>query len=192
MFGDRLKELRQQRQLTQNEFASILGIGRTTLSHYELNNREPDFEILEKIANYFDVSIDYLVGRSNLKNYDEHVFHSDFQYLSKKLESSNPEIRKIVVDIIDKVFLSIHTPLYRENLELLTKLFNIYDCIFQLNSSLSSNSRDVELNTTLSINAVETLTFKNKLKVLSTSKNDLNILLDDLFEYYLNKEKPTK
>ncbi|MDS1004925.1 helix-turn-helix transcriptional regulator [Clostridium sporogenes] len=192
MFGDRLKDLRERKQLTQNEFASILGIGRTTLSHYELNNREPDFETLEKIANYFDVSIDYLVGRTNLKTFDEYVFHNDFQALSEKLESANPEVRKMVVNILDKIFLSIFYPIDDNNVEFLTKLKKIYDCIYGLNSSLKSDAMASALNNIIDYDGSKNLSLQDKLKILSKYKNDLNILLDDLFEYYINQQKPTE
>ncbi|WP_076178653.1 helix-turn-helix domain-containing protein [Clostridium botulinum] len=192
MFGDRLKELREQKQLTQNEFASILGIGRTTLSHYELNNREPDFETLEKIANYFDVSIDYLVGRSNLKTFDEYVFHNDFEALSEKLESANPEVKKMVVNILDKIFLSIFYAIDDNNVEFLTKLKKIYDCIYELNSSLKSYGMAIALNELLEYDGSKPISLQDKLKILSKYKNDLNISLDDLFEYYINQEEPTE
>ncbi|MBN6187748.1 helix-turn-helix transcriptional regulator [Aneurinibacillus sp. BA2021] len=63
MFGIRLKELRQQRQLTQEETARRLNISRGTYAHYEIGKRQPDFATLQKLADFFDVSIDYLLGR---------------------------------------------------------------------------------------------------------------------------------
>lgn len=64
MFGDNLLKLRKQKKLTQNEIAEILGVARTTYSSYEQNRRMPDAEIQIKIADYFDVSLDYLHDRS--------------------------------------------------------------------------------------------------------------------------------
>lgn len=63
--GDRIAQLRENRKLTQEELAKSLGISRASLSHYEKNRREPDFTVLEKIADYFQVSVDYLIGRTN-------------------------------------------------------------------------------------------------------------------------------
>jgi transcriptional regulator with XRE-family HTH domain len=62
--GSRLAFLRDQRGLTQEELAASLGISRAALSHYEKSRREPDTETLGKIADLFQVSIDYLVGRT--------------------------------------------------------------------------------------------------------------------------------
>ncbi|GIO31973.1 MULTISPECIES: helix-turn-helix domain-containing protein [Paenibacillus] len=62
---NRIAELRDQRGWTQEELAQSIGITRAALSHYEKNRRKPDFEILTKLADKFEVSIDYLIGRTN-------------------------------------------------------------------------------------------------------------------------------
>lgn len=63
MLGTRLINLRKNRKLTQKELAVIIGIARTTYSGYENESREPDYETLQKIASFFNVSIDFLLGR---------------------------------------------------------------------------------------------------------------------------------
>lgn len=67
MFGDVLKQLRIESHLTQKELSSILGISESTVGMYERNKREPDFETLESIADYFNVDMDYLTGRSDIR-----------------------------------------------------------------------------------------------------------------------------
>ena len=64
-FHDRLKDLREDSDLTQEQLASKLKITRSAINHYENSTREPDFEILIKIADLFDVSLDYLLCRTN-------------------------------------------------------------------------------------------------------------------------------
>ena len=63
----KLKELRQQYGLTQNKLAEKLNISRSTIAMYETNASEPDFATIEKIAELFNVSIDYLLGRETLE-----------------------------------------------------------------------------------------------------------------------------
>ncbi|MGF7046285.1 transcriptional regulator with XRE-family HTH domain [Paenibacillus sp. DS2015] len=63
--GNRIAELREIRGWTQEDLSRSIGITRASLSHYEKNRRKPDFEILSKLADKFDVSIDYLIGRTN-------------------------------------------------------------------------------------------------------------------------------
>jgi transcriptional regulator with XRE-family HTH domain len=65
MFGDIISKLRQEHQLTQEELASKIGINRASLSHYEKNRREPDYNILKQFAAFFGVTTDYLLGYTN-------------------------------------------------------------------------------------------------------------------------------
>jgi transcriptional regulator with XRE-family HTH domain len=57
--------LREKSGLTQKELSSKLGIARTTYAGYELGTSEPDNDTLQKIANFYDVSIDFMFGREN-------------------------------------------------------------------------------------------------------------------------------
>ena len=66
-FGQRFKELRQEKNLTQEKLAEEFFLNKSSISRYEQNKQIPEIDLLEKIADYFDVSIDYLVGRSNNK-----------------------------------------------------------------------------------------------------------------------------
>ncbi|MDA3733613.1 helix-turn-helix transcriptional regulator [Niameybacter massiliensis] len=61
--GTRVKELRLYHGLSQSELSKILNIGNSTLSMYESNSRIPGDDVKQKIADYFNVSIDYLLGR---------------------------------------------------------------------------------------------------------------------------------
>ncbi|GFN30738.1 helix-turn-helix transcriptional regulator [Paenibacillus xylaniclasticus] len=60
--GDRLRELRLKRNLSQEEVARQIGITRSAYSHYEINNRQPVYDTLIKLSAYFEVSIDYIIG----------------------------------------------------------------------------------------------------------------------------------
>ncbi len=64
-FQNIFKQLRIASGLTQVEFAKKIGISRSTIGMYETGAREPDFETLEKIADFFNVDIDYLLGRTD-------------------------------------------------------------------------------------------------------------------------------
>ena len=62
MFGKKLKELRCKNNISQEELAKILGVSKSAIGMYELGKRMPHNKLLKKIANYFSVSIDYLLG----------------------------------------------------------------------------------------------------------------------------------
>lgn len=64
-FPDRLKRLIEDRNLYQRDVANDLGLSDTAVSQYVTGKRQPDFETVVKIAGYFDVTIDYLLGVTN-------------------------------------------------------------------------------------------------------------------------------
>lgn len=64
-FPERLKELRFSRNLTQKEIADSVGMAPVAYQRYEYGTREPAYQKLIALADYFDVSLDYLVGRSD-------------------------------------------------------------------------------------------------------------------------------
>lgn len=68
MFASRLRSLRLENKLTQKELAKKLNMQNTAISKYELGEREPDIETFNKLAKFFDVSLDYLLGRTDIKN----------------------------------------------------------------------------------------------------------------------------
>ena len=69
LFGLRLKTLRLQKDLTQNQLAKKLELTRSSISYYEKNAVYPSIEILIKICQYFDVSADFLLGLSDTKEF---------------------------------------------------------------------------------------------------------------------------
>ena len=69
--GKTIRELRESLKLSQKELAERIGVSNVVLSRYELDDRKPDFDTLEKIADFFNVTIDYLLGRSDIKNPEE-------------------------------------------------------------------------------------------------------------------------
>ncbi len=70
-FGKRLRKLRMKHKFTQQKTADILGVTMSSYQKYEQNERFPSYETLIKIADIFDVSTDYLLGRDDyLKSHE--------------------------------------------------------------------------------------------------------------------------
>lgn len=65
--GDKLYELRQSKNMSQEEIATKFYVKKNTWCQYERNIRRPDIDLLKQIANYFNISIDYLLGTTELK-----------------------------------------------------------------------------------------------------------------------------
>lgn len=61
----RLRDLREDKDLTQSELVDILKMHKTTYTNYEQGKREPPFELIIKLAKFYDVSIDYIAGISD-------------------------------------------------------------------------------------------------------------------------------
>lgn len=70
MLKKRLKELRIEKGKTQEQLAKDLGTTDVSISRYEAGAREPKSDILNALADYFGVSTDYLLGRTNERNYE--------------------------------------------------------------------------------------------------------------------------
>ena len=62
ILGKRLKELREERNLTQKQVSALLGLNSVTYLHYEKAQREPPLAVLVQMAQFFEVSVDYLLG----------------------------------------------------------------------------------------------------------------------------------
>ena len=60
-----MRRLRKNRKMTQEDVAKKIGVARTTYAMYEQNSREPDNETLQKLGDFFGVSVDYLLGRTD-------------------------------------------------------------------------------------------------------------------------------
>lgn len=66
--GERIKELREDKGINQLELSKILNVHKGSVSNWENNKRTPDAEMLTKIANFFNCSVDYLLGNTDIKN----------------------------------------------------------------------------------------------------------------------------
>lgn len=67
MIGQIIKDLRRSKKLSQTEFAKIVGVSQTTVTAWETGKAEPSSSAITRIADYFDVSTDYLLGRPEKK-----------------------------------------------------------------------------------------------------------------------------
>ncbi len=65
MFSDKISTLRKENKLTQKQLAAYLNLSANAICEWEKGRSEPNFDTLKKIADYFDVSIDYLLGRED-------------------------------------------------------------------------------------------------------------------------------
>lgn len=81
-----LKELRKEKKQTQEEIAQVLNVQKQTYQNYELGKRSADIETLVKLADYYNVTLDYLVGRT---------FNNDIGYLTEEQRYCTQNIIKL-------------------------------------------------------------------------------------------------
>lgn len=89
---NRIKELREDRDLRQIDLANAVGIDQRTISNYETGKSNPDSFALIKLADYFCVSIDYLVGRTN---HDFYGAESNKKLISN-IQEMLEELKKVI------------------------------------------------------------------------------------------------
>ena len=120
-FKNRLKELRNEKNIYQKELAKNIGVTSSAIAMYETGKRSPDKDILDKLANHFDISVDYLLGRTNERVTVDKIksalssdteFESfwymllkrkDLQLLYKLTKDLSPESIKQIIKIIKAI-----------------------------------------------------------------------------------------
>lgn len=102
MLGNRLKDLRYQKEITQEELGKVLNKTKNNISQYETGKRQPDNETLIKISEYFQVSLDYLLGKTDIKN-----FTSDDELkrliMQSNINDTDNDIRNSLISLKEKL-----------------------------------------------------------------------------------------
>ena len=97
-FGERLKQLIEENNITQRQLSKELNIAPTTLSGYANGYREPDFLTLTLFADYFQVSVDYLIGYSDNPCRTQASCDRTVERLLYYYEKLNPDGRDLLLD----------------------------------------------------------------------------------------------
>ena len=110
IFAERLRELRSEKKMTMKELGDKLALTEQAISMYERNERRPNFEKLEEIADFFNVDMNYLLGKSDIKN--SYQLKTDIYGINKQemidyLNRTNPELIETYKHITDNENLSL-------------------------------------------------------------------------------------
>lgn len=105
VFHLRLKKLRSDKKISQQELSDRLGLNRATYARYETGATQADYATLEKLADFFETSVDYLLGRTDDPTptpKEEIPSNVNIAYLGGvKYEIDNPELLKRIKDDIE-------------------------------------------------------------------------------------------
>lgn len=102
--GEKIVQLRKQHNLSQADFAKKIGVSRTIVGNYERNTNMPSVEILLKMANVFNVSVDYMIGEGELSSYDKQVLKR-----IKDIEELDNDTKQHLFFLIDNVIQNFKT-----------------------------------------------------------------------------------
>lgn len=94
--GDKIAELRKNKNWSQNDLANKIGVSRVIIGRYEKNDALPSIEIAKKIADCFEVSLDYLVGEGQNAKFDKKTI----QRLND-IHTLESDKKKTLFDLID-------------------------------------------------------------------------------------------
>ena len=100
-FGNILSELRHNRELSQRQLAGDLHISQALLSHYENGTREPGLPFVCRVCEYFGVSADYMLGRSEEERMNECSSGAVIDLKKALTEISDNTVKKIALDYLD-------------------------------------------------------------------------------------------
>ncbi|MGY0445606.1 helix-turn-helix domain-containing protein [Lactobacillus johnsonii] len=190
---NRIKEIRQEKKLSQKDLAKKLNISQQAISLYEKGDREPKLETWQKLADFFDVSVSYLQGIGTIRDPEANI-----NTLKDEL------YKKISSNISNKLLLFNGKKLNSQAKEELTditveKFVNIFDAVIKnvdmgtyLKDRYVSLAKNIDNITTLNdINAMVTRGLMLALESTTDkeAKNKLNVIMEIIFSYKFSDDK---
>lgn len=174
-FSNRLVSLRKERGLTQEALAKIVHLKRSTLSGYESEGKEPNLETVCMLAEYFGVTCDYLLGRSDRRAHVRDVFYNDNVNFQKHLNSLPQDLRPPVAKCFDDFYRLLVGDVrlrHTERIELYEELLN----------TLQTARQKIQHHLDASGPVLDPVALSDLMLLQSTLKNELSSCLDRLLQ----------
>lgn len=128
--GSRLKDLRIEKELSLKDLSQELGISLATLSNYERNERKPDFETLIAFSNYFNVTTDYLLCTTDIRNVYETSYTMTSEAFEYTMNNLDVETKSQVYHMLTGVLATIDTVITHSDNTSLDSLHESYKYLF--------------------------------------------------------------
>lgn len=175
-FSNRLISLRKERGLTQEGLAKAINKTRSTISGYETEDKEPNLELICSLAEYFGVSTDYLLGKSDERNNVETVFYNDKGNFEKHFKNMPAELRPTIAKCFDSFYLLLGRDMQLARPERLL----VYEDLLR---TLQSLRADIRNKIEASGGAVtDPVTLSDLMALQSQLKNEIAAFLDELMQ----------
>lgn len=132
MIGGRIKTLREEKDMSQAELANVIGCSRMTINNYETEKRIPDIDFAMNLANYFDVTVEYLSGRTEFRDKDDIAVSVQkaeqlIQILEKLPQSESQRMLSYYQEVLKKA---------KENKLEASVIFALSNCFIQVRKAL--------------------------------------------------------
>ena len=102
-FATRLRELRKSNNVSQQKLSKYLNFGYTAIANYESGRNQPSLDTVKKIAQYFDVTVDYLIGASDYPRSEKDITDKEAELL-KIFRRINDEERDALLKVVNLMF----------------------------------------------------------------------------------------
>jgi transcriptional regulator with XRE-family HTH domain len=179
MYGERIRGLRKQRGMTLRDLSRELGIPFTTLGNYEREDREPNFETFKSIADYFQVSIDYLTGRRNNEKIFSNRTNINFlTHLEGELLNAPPEICNTTINIFEQLYSVMDGEIESNNLREIELLAEIINFISRMKNGFNYNVKTED-------NFLQPINHYDYAIIYRNEKLELDKRFNELFDLYV-------
>lgn len=176
VFSQRLIALRKEREMTQSDLAKVVNKTRSTVSGYETEGKEPDYEMLCTLARFFSVSVDYLLGVEDSPNHSDVVFVNDSVNFKKHYEALPPHLRHKVAQMYDSFYLLLQRDMIKHNESRLALNAELFYVIQSSRAQIKKAINGCEGQIT------DPLLLSNLMAMQNTFKTDVCALLDKLLQ----------
>lgn len=183
IIGKRIKELREFNKLTQAELAKKLGLSRPAITKYERGERIPDFYTILSLSDIFCVDVDYLVGKTNFKMFEERELSELKDLLYDSYKTKIISQTGIMSYLSETIHMTLNDSIANDNYEMLKSIYIFYDLIESLFYTLKRNLRFKENNTSTNED-FSNYTEENTKEIIQQIKDTFSSEIDYLLKNY--------
>lgn len=174
-FSDRLVALRKERGHSQADIAKLVGRARTSVQGWESEGKEPSFEHLCLLADYFGVTTDYLLGHSDSRTNEDAVFAADTKAFTATYDKLPGDLRKLAASALDDFYVLLSRDMKLRNADRLALEAELV-CL------LRDNRAKIRSFIETGSAASDALFLSELMSMQSDFKNGVSIILDRLLQ----------